>query len=75
MRLRLKGGAQGAIYMKSVALCLEAATKTKACAMVVHDRDIREDLAMKAERLLDRAWSMNEGSPMAPPLPANCCWS
>lgn len=61
--------------MKSVALCLEAATETKACAMVVHDRNIREDLIMKAERLLDRACSMNEARPSVLPLPANCCWT
>ncbi len=73
MCLRSNGGAQGAICMKSVALCLEAATKTKACAMVVHDRYIREDLITKADRLLDRPWSMNEASPLAPPLPADCC--
>lgn len=27
---------------------------------------------MKADRLLDRPWSMNEASPLAPPLPADC---
>ena len=37
--------------MKNVEICVEAVRKTKACAMVIHDPDIREGLIMKAERL------------------------
>lgn len=54
--------------MTDVEACLAAAIKTCQIALDAGNVFATEELAMAAERLFDRAWSLNEADDRAPPL-------
>lgn len=54
--------------MNDVDACLAAAIRTSRIALEVPSAFVTDELAMAAERLFDRAWSLNEADESAPAL-------
>ena len=54
--------------MSEIDMCLRRAAEERELANTVNSSELRDEHVMRAERMLDRAWSLNEADDLRPPM-------